>query len=82
MTETGWQTKGTPSCTEDQKAEWTVDAYQGVWNDTAIMGVTPFMLQDPTWGDIDGFGYVLMSGQQLPVYTRVRALRCAVIGGC
>ncbi len=88
VTETGWasHTQGLPSCSEDDKASWTVSAYQNVWlNDTRIMGVMPFMLQDPTWGDQDGSDYVLTNGQLQPVFNSVKQLRCSTMpqtGGC
>lgn len=50
ITETGWATHnpGEPTCSEQDKADWTVQAYQDVWlNDSAVAGVMPFMLMDP-----------------------------------
>ncbi|EGD76627.1 hypothetical protein PTSG_07740 [Salpingoeca rosetta] len=79
ITETGWasHTQGLPPCSEDNKAAWTVTAYQQLWlADDRILGVMPFMLQDATWGDKDGYAYVLTNGQQQPVFTQVQALRC------
>lgn len=77
VSETGWAThrQGLPICTEQQKAAWTVSSYINVWgNDTRIAGVTPFMLQGPTWGDQDGYGYVSVSGSPYPVYGEVAQL--------
>jgi hypothetical protein len=79
ITETGWAThrQGLPSCTEQQKASWTVEAYNGVWrNDTRVLAVTPFMLMDPVWGGKDGYEYVHMTGGVAPVFTAVKNLRC------
>lgn len=65
-----------PPCTEDDKATWTVAAYTEVWtNDSRVLGVMPFMLQDATWGDKDGFEYVKTNGQVAPVYGAVATLR-------
>ncbi|ETO01404.1 hypothetical protein RFI_36036 [Reticulomyxa filosa] len=51
ITETGWATNVNPTCTEQEKAQWTVSAF-GLWrNDSRVMGVMPFMLQDAYWGD-------------------------------
>lgn len=80
ITETGWAThrQGLPSCTEEQKAEWTVGAYNQTWlPDSRVMGVMPFMLQDAVWGDQDGYEYVSTSGSVAPVFTAVQQLRCA-----
>ncbi len=86
LTETGWATKaaGLPPCSEQDKADWTVGAYKAVWlNDTRVAGVMPFMLQDATWGDTDGYEYVMMNGQTAPVYTAVQQLRCSLgFGPC
>lgn len=78
LTETGWATKapGLPPCSEQDKADWTIAAYETVWlNDTAVAGVMPFMLMDPTWGDQDGWEYVTMSGAAQPVFGAVQQLR-------
>lgn len=88
ITETGWatHTAGLPTCTEQEKADWTVAAYQQVWGaDNRVQGVTPFMLQDATWGDQDGYAYVLTDGTVLPVLSEVQSLRCSLGfhgGGC
>lgn len=86
VTETGWATNapGLPTCTEQNKADWTVGAYKQVWlNDSAVMGVMPFMLQDATWGDQDGWEYVMTNGQIMPVYNEVQQLRCSLgFGPC
>lgn len=82
MTETGWATAapGLPPCSEQDKATWTVDAYNAVWlNDSRIAGVMPFMLMDPTWGDVDGWEYVHMNGTVAPVYSAVQALRQSIL---
>lgn len=80
VSETGWAThrQGLPTCSEQDKATWTVQAYQGVWGaDPRIAGVTPFMLAGPTWGDADGYGYVKADySSTYPVYDAVKALRC------
>ena len=82
ITETGWAThppsgSNEPDCTEQDKAIWTIDAYNGVWlNDSRVMGVTPFMLQDSYWGDQVGFEYVLTNGAKQAVYTQTNQLRC------
>eukprot|EP01084_Bolivina_argentea_P109202 195169_1 len=82
ITETGWCThppngSNEPECSEQDKAIWSMDAYNGVWlNDSRIMGVTPFMLQDSYWGDQIGFEYVLTNGQKVDVYTETNKLRC------
>lgn len=78
VTETGWATSapGLPACTEADKAAWTTGAYAQVWlNDTRVVGVMPFMLMDPTWGDTDGWEYVTMNGALAPVFSAVQSLR-------
>ena len=59
ITETGWATSvpGDPSCTQDEKGQWTTQAYTNPWlSDDTIMGITAFVLQDEYWGDEMGFG--------------------------
>jgi hypothetical protein len=85
ITETGWatHTPGLPTCTEQNKADWTVAAYKQWLQDSRVMGVMPFMLQDPTWGDQDGYEYVLSNGQTALVFGAVQQLRCSAgFGPC
>lgn len=87
VTETGWASHrdGLPQCSEDDKAQWYVDAYTDVWlKDSRVLGVMPFMLQDQTWGDQDGYAFVLMNGQRQPCFRAVKGLRCSldIGGGC
>ncbi len=61
LTETGWATNrvGLPPCSEQDKADWTVGAYNSYWYaDLRVAGVMPFMLQDAVWGDQYGYEYV------------------------
>lgn len=80
VTETGWATNppgGLPTCTEIQKANWTANAYNYVWhNDSRIMGIMPFMLQDSYWGDQLGYEYVNTNGNVAQVFSTVQQLRC------
>ena len=87
ITETGWSTKRPPEGpwpSEEQKAQYTVQAYQDVWlTHPAIAGVMPFMLQDGFWGDQEGFGWVHTGGAHFPVFDQVKALRCSLgLGPC
>lgn len=77
MTETGWTTE--LGASRDQIADWTERAYREFWlTDPRVLGVMPFMLQDPSW---DKFAWVAPGGSTYPVYERVRALRCTSISG-
>jgi len=77
LTETGWSTDG--GGTRAQIADWTVNAYQGVWlTDPRIAAIMPFMLRDPAW---DAFGWVAPDGAHYPVFDAVRALRCQTTPG-
>jgi hypothetical protein len=83
MTETGWCQRG-DRCREnggnrDQIADWTEQAYRGVWlTHPRVRAVMPFILRDPAWND---FAWVEPGGAPYPVFTRIRALRCASIPG-
>jgi hypothetical protein len=87
VTETGWSTKGDsgsgcPDSTREQVASYTVAAYQQIWEThPSLLGVTPFMLRDPSW---DTFGWTDPAGSPYPVYNAVRARRCSLPGakGC
>jgi len=82
MTETGWPRAhgGTTYASEDQQAQWTVQAYQNVWlTHPNIIAVMPFILQDA--GSWDGFAWVDGGGGSRRVYRDVRSLRCGMIGG-
>jgi hypothetical protein len=79
ITETGWtiQHEGY-SWSRDQVADFSVDALKNVWLTHAnIVTFTPFILRDGNW---DKFAWVQGSGQPYPVYTKVRAYRCAQAG--
>lgn len=79
MTETGWATSmdGQPPCSEEEKANWTVSAYDSIWcKDDRILGVMPFMLQNIKWGDQKGFEYVKTNGNKVPVFSAVQQSRC------
>lgn len=80
ITETGWPTNGDgQTWSRDQLADFTVDAVKNVWTTHPnIAGVTPFILRDPgTW---DKFAWTKPDGAPYPVYTKVRAYRCAQPG--
>lgn len=83
MTETGWCQPGS-RCREnggnrDQIADWTEQAYRNVWlTHPRVRAVMPFILRDPAWND---FAWVEPGGAPYPVFTRIRALRCASIPG-
>ena len=82
LTETGWprQAGGTTFASEDQQAQWTVQAYDGVWGTHPnVLGIMPFILQDGgTW---DGFAWVAPDGSPRRVYRDMRARRCRDIPG-
>ncbi len=79
ITETGWSIKDNGvNWSRDQVADWTVEAYKNVWlTEPSILGVTPFILRDPAW---DAFAWTHPDGAPYPVYTKVRAYRCAQPG--
>jgi hypothetical protein len=79
ITETGWPTTGDgQSWSRDQVADFTVEAVKNVWlTHPNVLGVTPFMLRDTSW---DQFGWTDPGGAPYPVYTKVRAFRCAQPG--
>ncbi|HJL19962.1 MAG TPA: hypothetical protein RMH99_30135 [Sandaracinaceae bacterium LLY-WYZ-13_1] len=82
MTETGWPSThgGTTYGSREDVAAWTRQAYENVWlTHPNVLGVMPFILQDP--GAWDGFAWVRGDGSPYPVYGEVRALRCASIPG-
>ena len=81
ITETGWATNppdpSEPTCTQQDKATWNINAYNGLYlNDSLIMGVTPFMLMDEYWGNEIGFDYVDTNGNLMDVYMQGKQLRC------
>ncbi len=79
MTETGWtiQHEGY-NWSRDQVADFTVDALKNVWlTHPNILGITPFILRDGAW---DNFAWTDTNGNPYPVYTKVRAHRCASPG--
>ena len=80
ITETGWslqRPEGGPFPNEIEVAKWTEAAYNEIWlTHPNVRGVMPFMLRDAFWGDQEGFGWVLTSGQKLPVFEAIRAMRC------
>lgn len=81
MTETGWPAThaGVTYGARADVATWTRQAYENVWlTHSSIRAVMPFILQDGSW---DGFAWVRGDGSPHPVYTEVRALRCASIPG-
>ncbi len=49
ITETGWKraVPGKSGLTEDQIAQYYVQAFSGVWNDSRIVAVAPFLLSYP-----------------------------------
>jgi hypothetical protein len=79
VTETGWTIQHESyTHTRDQVADWSVQAYQNVWEThPSILGITPFILRDATW---DKFAWVEVGGAPYPVYTKVRAHRCGQAG--
>ncbi|MEB2311675.1 MAG: hypothetical protein OZ928_07475 [Polyangiaceae bacterium] len=80
ITETGWPTNGDgQTWSRDQVGDFTVDALENVWlTHPNIIGVTPFILRDAgTW---DKFAWASPDGSPYPVYTKVRAHRCAQAG--
>jgi len=83
VTETGWTIEHEANhWSREQVAEFTVQAYQNVWEThPSIVGVTPFILRDAAW---DKFAWVQASGTPYPVYDAVRAYRCGQPGaqGC
>lgn len=83
VTETGWTIEHEGNhWTREQVAEFTVQAYQNVWEThPSILAVTPFILRDAAW---DKFAWVQASGTPYPVYDAVRAYRCGQPGaqGC
>jgi hypothetical protein len=81
LTETGWSTNrdGGGSNSRDEIATWTRQAYESVWlTDPTVQAVMPFELSDPGW---EPFNWVRPGGDPYPVYTAVRALRCARLPG-
>ena len=83
VTETGWTIEHEGNhWSREQVAEFTVQAYQNVWEThPSIVGVTPFILRDAAW---DKFAWVQASGTPYPVYDAVRDHRCGKPGaqGC
>lgn len=80
ITETGWPTNGDgQTWSRDQVGDFTVEAVKNVWlTHPNILGVTPFILRDAgTW---DKFAWAKPDGSPYPVYTKVRAYRCAQAG--
>jgi len=77
ITETGWTIHHESfNWSREEVADWTVRAYQDLWLvHPSILGVMPFMLQDPGW---DNFAWVDPSGNPYPVYNAVRSLRCSL----
>jgi hypothetical protein len=78
ITETGWATSRAdmPKCSEDQKGDWFVAAYNNVWlPDPLVIGVAPFLFRDGYWGDQLGYAYVRTDGTKLPIYNKVTQLR-------
>eukprot|EP00041_Stephanoeca_diplocostata_P029964 m.894868 g.894868 ORF g.894868 m.894868 type:complete len:262 (-) comp23664_c1_seq48:3019-3804(-) len=77
ITETGWCMD---CCTESQRALWTLQAYEQLWlPDTAVLGVTPFLLAGAQWWP-KGFPWMFANGTKLPVYTALQALRKKTLG--
>jgi hypothetical protein len=83
LTETGWCQPGA-RCpmnggTRDEIATWTESAYRDPWlTHPRLHAIMPFILRDDAWND---FAWMDPGGAPYPVYTRVRALRCATISG-
>ncbi|MCB9583327.1 MAG: hypothetical protein H6717_40210 [Polyangiaceae bacterium] len=79
ITETGWTIQHESySWSRDQVADFTVDALKNVWlTHPNILGITPFILRDSAW---DKFAWTQLNGTPYPVYTKVRAYRCAQPG--
>ncbi|MCS6799335.1 MAG: hypothetical protein NZ898_12565 [Myxococcota bacterium] len=84
VTETGWCLRGADRCpmnggSRDEIAAWTATTWESYWfTEARLAAVMPFMLRDPGW---DAFGWCAPDGSPYPVYSRVRAVRCARIGG-
>ena len=81
ITETGWPTtwEGGINWSRDQVAGFTVDAVKNVWTTHPnVLGITPFILRDG--GNWDKFAWTKPDGAPYPVYTKVRAHRCAQAG--
>lgn len=79
VTETGWTIQHESyNWSRDQVADFTVSALQNVWlTHPSILGITPFILRDAAW---DKFAWMQTDGTPYPVYTKVRAYRCAENG--
>lgn len=79
ITETGWTTQHESyNWSRDQVADFTVDALKHVWlTHPKILGITPFILRDGAW---DKFAWTEVNGNPYPVYSKVRAHRCAQAG--
>lgn len=81
ITETGWPTtwEGGINWSRDQVADFSLDAVKNVWTThPSILGITPFILRDA--GNWDKFAWAKPDGSPYPVYTKVRAHRCAQAG--
>ncbi len=79
VTETGWTISHEGmNHSRDQVGDWTVQAYQNVWETHPnILGVMPFILRDSAW---DNFAWAQTNGSPYPVYNKVRAHRCSKPG--
>lgn len=73
ITETGWSRD---FCTEEERANWQVEAWQA-WNaDPQLLASCPFDLMGPR---IAGFPWINASGTRLPVFTDTVELRCRLL---
>ncbi len=86
VTETGWprSLEGFGSVSFDDQAAWTKQAFKDIFNKHPnVLGVTPFVLQDATWGDANGFGWVHTDGTKHKVFNTLKSYRCALgLGPC
>jgi len=76
VSETGWDLLDD----EQDKATWTVQAFQNIYNsDPLVFAVTPFLLTSVEY--YAGFNWVASNGTYLPVYNAIREFRCSLGNG-